>query len=934
MRDLLPFIIAGIAGGSSYALLALGLVLTNNSSRILNFAQGEMGALATFVVASLVTGHGLPWVVAIPIGLAVGAATGFATWWALLARGRKGKLPPLVGTIGVLSVFVLVEARYLGGPRPFPSPITGQGITIFDVVLTPTRMLVIGAVAASCAGLWYLIARTPVGLMIRVGADDAEAATIVGLRPARIEAVAWILAGVLAALAGLFLGWINQQITPGFLTVALPRGFAAAIVGGMTSLPGAVVGGLVIGIVESLTRKWYGATPGSPEMAVFLILFLVLLLRPQGLFGRRSSALMSEASESLVSLHALVRPPERRDVLARRVRGWLPGGGALVGAVLVALAVSEQTAYKMSLLPVMVLLALSLNSLIAATGQLSLGHVAFMGTGAFMSGVAATTWDFPFLLAVVAGALSTGLVALLVGIAALRVRGLYLAVMTLAFAVMLEAFIFPRPVFSRGGAGLSLERPVLGPFDLGDERVFLALAVLVVGLMWLSDRRLLASPLGRAWVGLRENEVASMARGVNGAPLKVAAFVFSGVWAGVAGALFAYRQGIVVSTSFPLFLSFSVILYVVLGGIASRPGVAIATALFTGSRVFGSSSGSDLFLMGGALAVVLTIGRYPAGVGGLVRDRLGRRRIAAEPPQAPVRVAGKAPATALASATAMAPATALAVRPSGPPLVEVRGVSVGFAGLKALDDVSIKVGPGAIVAVIGPNGAGKTTLFNTISGFVQPMQGSVWLQGERVDSLSPSARAARGLGRTFQQGGLWLSETVLGNLLVAQHLGIPAWSPLAMVAAGPAGGVAERRRRALAEEVLSIIGLSQHADRPVRDLPYGNRKVLELGCALMARPAVLLLDEPAAGMSSEEGAWLAGVITSMRAQLGIGILLIEHHVPLVKEAADHVHVLNFGRMLTEGPPEQVTRHPAVLEAYLGRAAVAANQTRRSRRVRS
>lgn len=912
MEELLPFIVVGIAGGSSYALLALGLVLTNNSSRILNFAQGEMGAFATFVVASLVTGHDLPWVVALPAGVVVGAGLGLATWWALLSRGARGKLPPLVGTIGVLSALILVEARYLGGPRAFPSPITGKGVELLGVIVSPTRMVVIGAVTVACGALYYLIRFTRVGLLIRAGADDSEAATIVGLRPARIEATAWTLAGVLAAMAGIFLAWIDQQISPGFLTLALPRAFAAVIVGGVTSMPGAIVGGLIVGVVESLTRKWFGATPGSPELAVFVILFLTLLLRPAGLFGRRAQGIASEATESLVSLHPLVampRPPQR--VLERlRRRGWRPALAIAVPALLMV-AISEQAAYRLSLIPIMAILALSLNSLLASTGQLSLGHVALLGVGAFMTGVAAETWDFPFALAVLVGALSTGAVALLLGVAALRVRGLYLAVMTLAFAVMLSAFVFPKPVFSRGGAGLPLDRPALGPLDLGDERVFLGFALAALALMWASDRRLLASPIGRAWVALRENEVAAMARGIYGPPLKVAAFVFSGLWAGVAGGLFGYRQGIVVSSSFPLFLSFSVILYVVIGGIGSRAGVAVATALFTLASVFGGSGGSDIPVLLGAVAVVVLIGRFPGGVGGAVRDFLARRGardeaevVAAE--QVFRRQAGSAAQPKMRE-----------VEPAGPPLVEARDIVVRFAGLTAIDDVSIRVQDGEVVAIIGPNGAGKTTLFNTLSGFISPAQGSVLLGGREISGLTPSARTALGLGRTFQQGGLWLSETVLGNLLVAQHLSVPAWSAASLVAVGPRERAAELRRAALAEEVLAIVGLTRYARRPVADLPYGDRKVLELGCALMSRPEVLLLDEPAAGLGPEAAEWLGGVISSINHQLGIGILVIDHHVPLVKDIAHHVYVLNFGRLLAEGNADEVTRHPEVLEAYLG-----------------
>ncbi|HVM53853.1 MAG TPA: ABC transporter ATP-binding protein, partial [Acidimicrobiales bacterium] len=258
-----------------------------------------------------------------------------------------------------------------------------------------------------------------------------------------------------------------------------------------------------------------------------------------------------------------------------------------------------------------------------------------------------------------------------------------------------------------------------------------------------------------------------------------------------------------------------------------------------------------------------------------------------------------------------------------PVLLGARDLTVRFGHLDALRDVSVDVAPGEIVGVIGPNGAGKTTLFNCLSGFVTPAAGAVWFAGHDVSRWSPSRRADAGLGRTFQQGGLALAESAMANLLVAQHPTVaPAWPPSAL-GAGPRQGGAERRRRAVAEEVLGLLGLAAVAERPAADLPYGNRKLLELGCALVARPRVLLLDEPAAGLAGDEVAWLGRVIEGIRGQLGVAVLVIEHHVPLVKDIADRVTVLNFGRLLAAGDPGEVTRDPAVVEAYLGHRGVAA-----------
>ncbi len=934
MRDLLTFVVSGLAGGSTYALLALGLVLIHNSSRILNAAQGEIGAFATFLVAVLAISHGWPWPIAVVLGLAAGAGISLTTASVLLRRATGGRLPPLVGTIALLSLLVIVEARYLGAAREFPSPLSGSGITISGLVLTPTRMLIIGAVIFTSVVMWVLIERTPLGLAIRASADNRAAATIVGLDPKRVELLTWLLAGVLGALAGILLGWNNQSISPGFLTIALPQAFTAAILGGMRSAPGAIVGGLAIGIIESLTRKYFGSTPGSPEAIVFAILFFVLLLRPQGIFGRKSRRLATEGNESLVSLDHLVSIP-RRPRISQRVIGALPLAVTLIAALGAATLTSPQGAYKLAILPIFAILALSLNGLIATTGQVSLGHVGLFGLGSFATAVAATTWGLPLPMAILAGPALGALVALVLGIAALRIGGLYLTVLTLAFAVMLGAYVFPMPAFSRGGAGILVIRESIGALDLTNESLFLAFAIIALGLIWIADRRVLGSPFGRAAIALRENETAAAARGVHAPVIKVLAFTLSGAGAGLAGALFAYRQGIVVSSAFPLSMSFSLVLYVVLGGLGSRPGVVLITALFTWTTFYGSSGSSDFMILGGAALVVFTIGRYPKGLGGLIRittkrlSLLGRR----VQPLSDLETGGMTVAASSISSTHVGTGKShkMLVRlPDGktmePSLLGARDLSISFGSLPALANVSLDVGPSQIVGVIGPNGAGKTTLFNLLSGFSTPDDGEVWFAGHRVDHLSAASRAEWGMGRTFQQGGLWLSETVLGNLLMAQHLNVRPASVIGFIAVGANQWKLEWRRRKVAEQVLEILGLTNLRNQPVGTLSYGTRKLLELGCALLTRPRILLLDEPAAGMSEDEVAWLAGVISGIRNELGVAVLVIEHHVPLVRQVADRVYVLNFGHVLAAGTPDEVTTNPAVIEAYLGTQGTAAGRS--------
>jgi branched-chain amino acid transport system ATP-binding protein len=250
------------------------------------------------------------------------------------------------------------------------------------------------------------------------------------------------------------------------------------------------------------------------------------------------------------------------------------------------------------------------------------------------------------------------------------------------------------------------------------------------------------------------------------------------------------------------------------------------------------------------------------------------------------------------------------------PVLEVRGVSIRFGGLLALVDVDLKVDEWEVVGLIGPNGAGKTTLFNCITGVYRPNQGRILHRGEEVTRMPTHKRVARGFGRTFQNVGMVKSATVLDNLRIAQH---------SHVSYGPVSGLlgssrAMREERELvdrADALLDLLGLGAIRDRTVAGLPYGTLKLLELGCALATDPDVLLLDEPSSGMGPEEAHDLGDRLLALRKEFGVTLLLIEHHVPLVARVCDYVYVLNFGRVLAEGEPAEIQRHPEVIAAYLG-----------------
>jgi ABC-type branched-subunit amino acid transport system ATPase component/ABC-type branched-subunit amino acid transport system permease subunit len=567
---------------------------------------------------------------------------------------------------------------------------------------------------------------------------------------------------------------------------------------------------------------------------------------------------------------------------------------------------------------VLALAGLSLNVLLGYAGQISLGQYAFVGIGAFATGLVTGVNDLrlPWLAGLVAATGVGALLAFLVGLPALRLRGLYLAVVTISVAYAASESLFRVEGIGGGSAGKVVPPPYVGTHAVATSVDQLAICAVVLVLVWQMDVNLTRSRLGRAFRVLKADESVAASFGVDVARYKLIAFSVSGAIAGAAGCLYGTALGTVTGTSFSYTQSLNLLVVVVLGGLGSRAGIVVAALLTTVYPpfliwVFGSGlRGWDVIING--VVLMLTVAFQPRGYAGAVHDAIEhrRRRLGGEPPLPPTRPHLPDLGRPLGMPEPHR------VRP-GTPVLEVSGVGVRFGGLQAVDDAALRVDRGTIVGLMGPNGAGKTTLFNAISGTLTPDSGTVRFLGEDVSGLPPHARAARGMGRTFQLIGLAKDQSVYENLLIAQHLAAPYGVLSALTTVGSRGW--ERDVRDRADRTLEGLGFQRFRDTQVGRLSHGQQRIVEIGCCLVTSPELVMLDEPSAGMSPAAAEDLAATLLDIRDSLGRTVLLIEHNVPLVLSTADELYVMDTGRVIADGEPAEVVTRPEVVTAYLGQA---------------
>ena len=552
------------------------------------------------------------------------------------------------------------------------------------------------------------------------------------------------------------------------------------------------------------------------------------------------------------------------------------------------------------------LLAAGMNLLLAA-GQLNLGHTAFYGIGAYTSGLLGVHFGLSPLWTMPVAAAFTGFVGYLLGRLTLRLRGAYFVLVTVGFAEVIRLVATNWMDLTQGPMGLA----GVPAFNLGIERwtlvskrdYYYLMAALVAGTLFVTAR-ILGSRVGRALAAIQSNESLAESSGISAYAHTMLAMVVSCVLAGVAGAFYAHYITFLSPELFGFQNTVTMAVMVVAGGQGMVLGPAVGSLVFTFVPELLRMAANRMLLYGVLLLLVVMF--MPRGLVFYLRALLR----------------GRAPSPAAVQAADAARETGRAAAAGAAPALDVREMTVRFGGLAAVEDLSLTLGRGEILALIGPNGAGKSTAFNVVTGFQPADTGRVDFDGVDITGLPPYRIAERGLVRMFQRTSVFPEAPALDNVLTACHrlARTRLWEVVLMTEAAREEEARHRRR---AQSLLNFVGLGRKAGEAAKNLSCGEQRLLGLAIALAPDPSVLLLDEPAAGLNAVETGQLMHLIEVIRSR-GLSVLLVEHDMKLVMGLCDRVVVLNYGVKIAAGTPTEIQQHPEVIRAYLGSGEILAD----------
>jgi sulfate-transporting ATPase len=817
---------------------------------------------------------------------------------------RQSPLARMLATLGLLLTTEAIISRLFPQTAEYVQsslPITP--IRILGVSLGTDQVAIFGIVAAISLGLGALYRFSRFGLASTAIIDNATAAETLGYSINTITMANWVIGSMLAGLAGILLAPISG-LSPTQMTLFVIPALAAASLGSLRSLPLAYLGGLMLGIAESEVGHYVTAL-GWSSAVPFIMILLISMIRERSLPGRADSSIrLPSVGTGRISAWTVVSAIVVATVLIETLNSiWVAGidGTLVVGVILISIVVV--TGYA---------------------GQLSLAQYTVAGLGGYLAAEISLHYQLPLELSLVVGTACGLPIGLLVGAPALRARGTNLAIMTLALALAVNAIIFQNTEYTGPTASVAIENTNFFGINVSNilyprRYALLCLGIFVVVAIAVANLR--RGRIGRRLLAVRANERAAASLGVGVWASKLYAFGLSSMIASLGGVLVAWQNSVLVPSQFDPITGISFLGGAVIGGVGFNTGSLFGATLQPGGlgtnigQLFGAQVESYLELASGVILVLLLIA-HPDGIANVLasqtRQVTAKMRSVVRRSSIQPKADELAPPTAVRRLQLQGPnvGTLSLSRPVGKKLT-VSAVSVAFGGVKAVTDVSLEVDPGQIIGLIGPNGAGKSTLVDAITGYNHPQQGSVRLGDIEVARLSPQKRARLGLGRSFQHLELFDDLSVRENLLVAcesrrwvSYITDLFWSSTPLMSSD-------------AIAAINRLSLQTDLERRPSELEHGRRRLVAIARSMAMKPSVLLLDEPAAGLTEAECVGLSTLLRAMALEERMGVLLVDHDVDFVMRTCDRVIALDFGSVIATGTPAEVRSSRRVIESYLG-----------------
>ena len=902
MTDFLQFALIGLGAGATYALFAQGAVLIYRGSGLVNFAHGALGMLSAYITfVTLVGDHDWPVWPAIAAGILASVVVALLFQRVFLRFLRDAAaIVRLIATLGLLAVVqAAVELKYGNANTVVDQFLPDDTFRWGDVRVQEARLYIIAIAIIITIALWLFTRYTRTGLAITATAQNERAVRTLGWSPENLSSLTWVVGAALAGAAGILAAPLSGLSPTTFTIVVTIAGLAAALLGGFNSFPLTLVGGLIVGLGESLATLYksdiqdflsQSNITGLNRAAPFAVILAVVVI------GGRGLPLRSHVT----------------DHLPRLGTGQINWRGLLVaaGITLVLLFGVFDDAWARGLYVSLAagVMVLSIVVLTGYAGQLSLAQWALGGIGALIAGQFVRAAHWPMELSILMGILLTIPVGVLFALPALRTRGVNLAVVTLGLGFTVFEMVFNNQQYIGGllDGGTRIGPPKLFGIEV-DARsnphrwaLVSLIALVLIGLMVANLRR---SRTGRRLLAVRTNERAAASLGISVFGVKLYAFAVAAGIAAVAGILTGFQNQVVTYERFNVFNSINSVGHAVIGGLGYVISAAFAAPNAVGG--LGTRITEDLLhihdwdvLIGGLILLLILIANQD-GVGDVMAHEIGpklrRIGLGSQPPK-------------------VEPLPAATIETVPPQSLDITNLTVRFGAVTAVDDVSFAVNPGEVVGLIGPNGAGKTTIIDAVTGFVRPSAGSLSIDGRPIDRGSATMRARAGLRRSFQSLELFEDITVEQNIRAGADRGARWWTWVT--------DLFWPGRHDLAPTAVAAIhefDLEPHLRQLPGELPYGKRRLVGIARAVASGPSIIMLDEPAAGLDEVESRELATLIRRLAHDRGMGVLLVEHDVGLVMSTCDRIVVIDFGQVIASGTPDEVRHDPAVLAAYLGGA---------------